>query len=103
MFGVKVTSSTISISARDGLNLYMEDLQLNVGGFQLDVSSGFDGGFYDVEIWTGGFYLVVRPPELGEDLIAPQQEEQWGDEAQADVEDDEVREDQEEEQLVVAQ
>ena len=51
MFGVKVTSTT---SARDGLNLYMKNLQLYVGCFQLDIPPGFDGRFDDVEVWSGG-------------------------------------------------
>ena len=100
MFGVRVTST---ISAGDGLDLDMKDLQLYVGCFQLDVSPGFDGWFYDVEVQTFGRDLVVCPPELREDFLALQQEEQGSKEAQADVENDEVREDEEEEQLVIGQ
>ena len=70
MFGVKVTSTT---STRDGLNFYMKDLQLYVGCFQLDIPPRLDGRFDDVEVWAGGRYLVVCPPELGEYLLAPHQ------------------------------
>ena len=97
MCGVRVTS------AGDWLDLYMEDLELDIRCFQLNVSPGSDGRLYHVEVWTCMLNLVVRPPELREDLLAPHQEEQRGQEAQADVEDGEVRQEQQEKQLLVGQ
>ena len=100
MFGVRVTSTS---SAGDRLNIDMQDMQFYVGGFQLNVSSRLDGRLYHVEVWTCRLHLVVCPPELRENFLAPHQEQQRSNEAQADVENEEVGEGQQEKQLLVGQ